>query len=280
MADPYGQLELRPTATGITVVGTAALPAPMTIGAGQAGESTEGRLATVRGTVAAAPTKATSGDITFTITGSDGATLRLLADASASLDASILRKGTVATFTGIVGQRASRKGVLDGYRLWVRDRADIAERHAARTGVIRDAEAVRIGGQRRGVGRVDRDGQGPRRAASVTIEGVLTTSRTLLDASGRRAIVEDRSGAIEAYLPEADGRLKLGTRVRLTGTVGKAWGAPRLKVTDVRVLGSASPSPIDPPRDADRGGRMAARAGRPARSRTSRRAATAGPPSS
>ena len=78
---------------------------------------------------------------------------------------------------------------------------------------------------------------------TVTIEGVLTTSRTLLDASGRRAIVEDRSGAIEAYLPEADGRLKLGTRVRLTGTVGKAWGAPRLKITDVRVLGSASPSP-------------------------------------
>ena len=34
MADPYGQLELRPTATGIAVVGTAPLPSPMTIAAG------------------------------------------------------------------------------------------------------------------------------------------------------------------------------------------------------------------------------------------------------
>ena len=242
LADPYGQLELRPSSTGITVVGTAALPAPMTILAGQAGEPTEGRLATVRGTVVATPAKATSGDITFTVTGSDGATLRLLADGSANLDVSILRKGTTATFTGIVGQRASRKGVLDGYRLWVRDRADIA--NLSQPGPASSATPKPSGSAGSGSTSVvsiatarARDGK------SVTIEGVLTTSRTLLDASGRRAIVEDRSGAIEAYLPEADGRLELGTRVRLTGTVGKAWGAPRLKVTDVRVLGSASVSP-------------------------------------
>ena len=36
-----------------------------------------------------------------------------------------LRKGTTATVTGIVGQRASRKGALDGYRLWVRDPEDV-----------------------------------------------------------------------------------------------------------------------------------------------------------
>jgi hypothetical protein len=242
LSDPYGQLELRPSSTGITVVGTAGLPAPMTIVAGQAGEPTEGHLATVRGTVAATPIKATSGDITLTITGLDGATLRLLADGSANLDASILRKGATATFTGIVGQRASRKGVLDGYRLWLRDRADIAA--VSQPGPASSATPKPSGSAGSGSTAVvsiatakARDGK------SVTVEGVLTTSRTLLDASGRRAIVEDRSGAIEAYLPEADGRLKLGTRVRLTGTVGKAWGAPRLKVTDVRVLGSASISP-------------------------------------
>jgi len=243
MADPYGQLELRPTATGITVIGTASLPTPTTIGAGQVGEPTEGRLVAVRGTLVAAPTKATSGDITFTITGSDGATLRVLADASATLDVSILRTGTVATFTGIVGQRASRKGVLDGYRLWVRDRADITS--VTQPGPASSATPKPSGSAGSGTASVvsiatarARDGK------TVTIEGVLTTSRSLLDASGRRAIVEDRSGAIEAYLPEADGRLKLGTRVRLTGTVGKAWGAPRLKVTDSRVLGSATPSPM------------------------------------
>ena len=37
-------------------------------------------------------------------------------------------------------------------------------------------------------------------------------------------------------------RLRLGTRVRLTGFVGKAYGAPRLKVNDVRVLGTGTPT--------------------------------------
>ncbi|HET7831048.1 MAG TPA: hypothetical protein VFL03_15950 [Candidatus Limnocylindrales bacterium] len=242
MADPYGQLELRPSATGIVIVGTGALPAPSTITAGQAGEQTEGRLVAVRGTITAAPAKATSGDITLTITGTDGAALKLYADASANLDTGVLRKGATATFTGIVGQRASRKGVLDGYRLWLRDRADIssltqpspsssASPKPSGSSGAPSASVVTIATAR------TRDG------SSVTIEGVLTTGRTLLDASGRRAIIEDRTAAIEAYLPEADARLSLGTRVRLTGTVGKAWGAPRLKVTDVRVLGTGSVSP-------------------------------------
>jgi hypothetical protein len=73
------------------------------------------------------------------------------------------------------------------------------------------------------------------------VEGLLTVDRTLLDGSGRRTVVEDATGAIEAYLPTPDGRLRIGTRVRLTGSVGRAWGAPRLKVTDVRVLGTGTP---------------------------------------
>ncbi|HKF85214.1 MAG TPA: lamin tail domain-containing protein [Candidatus Limnocylindrales bacterium] len=244
MADPYGQLELRPTASGITMIGTAAVPTPLAITAGEAGEATEGRLARVRGTITTAATKATSGDITLSIDGADGASLRLVADASAALDVSILRKGATATFVGIVGQRASRKGVLDGYRLWIRDRADITSVTQPSPSSSATPKPTRSGGAGAGATSVvsiatakTRDG------GSVTIEGVLTTTVTLLDASGRRAVVEDRTAAIEAYLPQADGRLRIGTRVRLTGTVGKAWGAPRLKVTDVRVLGTGSVSP-------------------------------------
>src|SRR5262249_45223281 len=118
LADPYGQLELRPKSDGIAVVGTRTPPDPIALDARAAGESTEGRLARVRGTVAGAPTKSTSGDVTFSITGRDGATLRILVDSSAGIDPSRIRKGLDATFTGVVGQRASRKGALDGYRLW------------------------------------------------------------------------------------------------------------------------------------------------------------------
>jgi outer membrane biosynthesis protein TonB len=242
MADPYGQLELRPAAADIAIVGLGSQPSSLSITAGQAGEATEGRLASVRGTIAAAPTKSTSGDITLTITGSDGATLKLHADASANLDAAALRKGVTATFTGIVGQRASRKGAPDGYRLWLRDRADVAS--LSQPAPTSSATPKPSGSTGSGAGTVVTIATAKARDGStVTIEGVLSTGRTLLDASGRRAIVQDRTAAIEAYLPAADGRLSLGTRVRLTGTVGKAWGAPRLKVTDVRVLGTGSVSP-------------------------------------
>ncbi len=237
IADPYGQTELRPATAGIAVAGTGPLPASLGITASQVGEATEGRLASIRGTVTAAPAKATSGDIALTITGPDGATLRILADASAGIDQTILRKGTSATFTGIVGQRASRKGALDGYRLWVRDRSDITSvsqpgpapspspATSASPGsdsVLRISTALLREGQR------------------VSVEGVLTVDRLLLDASGRRTIVQDSSGAVEAYLPDADTAMRSGARVRLTGTMGRAWGAPRLTVTESRVLGTGS----------------------------------------
>ena len=126
LADPYGQLEMRPAKGGVTVLGTAAMP-------DSGGRSTpapsvkrpKGASSASAARSRAAATRSTSGDLAFSITGADGATLKVLADASAGIDASILRKGVVATFTGVAGQRATRKGALDGYRLWLRDRADL-----------------------------------------------------------------------------------------------------------------------------------------------------------
>ena len=242
IADPYGQTEVRPESSGVGILGTGAQPSAQALTAGQAGEATEGRLARIRGTISASATKATSGDISFSITGTDGASLRVVADASARLDVMSLRKGTTATFTGIVGQRASRKGALDGYRLWIRDRGDIASVVAPGASSSPGASPSPSGSAGSGSAAVVsiatallRDGR------SVTVEGVLTVDRSLLDASGRRTIVEDGTGAIEAYLPDADPSMRLGTRVRLTGTVGRAWGAPRLKVEEARRLGSGDP---------------------------------------
>jgi uncharacterized protein YdeI (BOF family) len=77
----------------------------------------------------------------------------------------------------------------------------------------------------------------------VTVEGTVTTSRTLLDASGRRAIIEDGSGAIELYLEAPVSAIRPGVRVRVTGEVGRAWGAPRLRVSAHKVLGTRAPVP-------------------------------------
>src|SRR4029079_15985275 len=43
LADPYGQLELRPSAGGVAHAGTGAVPIPLTLN-GLLGEATEGRL--------------------------------------------------------------------------------------------------------------------------------------------------------------------------------------------------------------------------------------------
>ncbi len=235
IADPYGQTEVRPRPDGVTVVGTASLPSPLVMGAADAGEATEGRLAAVRGTITVGATRSTSNDLALTITGDDGGTLSIRADASAGLDKASLGRGVVATFTGVLGQRASRKGALDGYRLWLRDPADVSGAKApgptdgapspgGSDGSVSTIAAARIS-----------DGR------QLTVEGVLTVDRTLLDATGRRTIVQDATGAVEVYLPDADSALHAGDHVQVTGTVGRAWGAPRLKADQVRRLGTQQP---------------------------------------
>ncbi len=125
IAAPFGQTELR-LRTPLVIAGTGEVPAPLVISVAAAGEGTEGRLVRTSGTISVAPTKATSGDIVLTIAGSGGVTLRVYADASAGIATTGLRKDTSVTLTGVLGQRASRKGALDGYRLWLRDQADVS----------------------------------------------------------------------------------------------------------------------------------------------------------
>ena len=84
-----------------------------------------------------------------------------------------------------------------------------------------------------------------REGKRVTIEGTVTVATTLLDATGRRTVVEDGTAAIELYLARADASIRPGVRVRASGVVGRAWGAPRLRVDAVRVVGRREPSVLD-----------------------------------
>ncbi len=248
IAAPYGQTELRLVAGGLSIVGQGDLPAPLVLEVGAVAEATEGRLARVSGTITAGPTRATSGDIAFTLRGMDGTSLRVIADGSAGLDTSVLRKGVPASLTGIVGQRASRKGALDGYRLWVRDPQDVLRTPgtAASSSPSTSPRASRSASP----GATASPALGPlltialarqREGKRVTIEGTVTVATTLLDASGRRTIVEDGTAAIELYLARADASIRPGVRVRASGVVGRAWGAPRLRVDTVAIIGRRDP---------------------------------------
>ena len=251
IANPYGQTEVRLAKGGLVVVGTATPMPAVLIDAGAAGEATEGLLVTVSGVVTTSASRATSGVITLILTGSDGATLRVMADQSAGLDRAVFQKGVAMTLTGLVGQRATRTGAFDGYRLWLRDRADVliapvASASPSGTPSASPTPTPRPSPTARptpaapplvtiAAARV-RDGR------EVTVQGVITIDPTLLDATGRRLVVEDSTGAIELYLAAPDAALRTGRLVRVTGTVGRAWGAPRLRAKAVLVLGSRTPT--------------------------------------
>jgi uncharacterized protein YdeI (BOF family) len=238
LADPYGQLEIRPAASGFQVTGSGALPLPRDVDAASLGEDTEGLLVRVTGVVDAKPTKSTSGDVTFFVRGASGS-VRVVADASSGIAATSVVAGATYDVTGVAGQRASRKGELDGYRVWTRDTRDLV-RHSGpggspapspsggggtpqptaspAPGVITIAEAVRRG------------------SGDVTIEGVVIAPADLLDATGRRIVVEDRSAGVELLIPADSAAPAVGARIRASGQIGRAYDAPRLRAATIVTL--------------------------------------------
>jgi hypothetical protein len=240
LAAPYGQLEVR-TLSSLRTVGAAALPAAILVDGSTMNETIEARLVTVTGTVKARPAKASSGDITFDVDTGRGV-VRLAADASAGIAPATIAAGDRLRVTGIAGQRASRKGALDGYRVWLRDRADIVRvtgpgpsgspspgPSASPSGspssgpsAISIAEAIRA------------------RTGVVKVEGAVIAGAALLDATGRRIVVQDSSAAVEVLLASGSNAPRVGTRLRITGEIGRAYGAPRIRATLATTIGAGA----------------------------------------
>ena len=236
LADPYGQLELRPSGAGFRVTGRGSLPTPLVLAARDLGEATEGRLAELIGTVQTAPQKSTSADLTIELADAAGNSFRVIADGSSQILATDLVKGRAYRLTGIVGQRASRKGALDGYRLYVRDRADVVATAIGPGGPGASATPTTASPISTALALPD--------GTPVTIEATVTAGVSLLDSSGRRVVVQDSTGGIEVFLPAGANTPAVGARVRVTGATGHAWGAPRIAATTIEsIAGGATIGP-------------------------------------
>ncbi len=238
LAAPYGQLEVRPAAGGVTALGSGVLPEPSSVPGSALGEATEGRLVTIVATQNGAARKSATGDLTIDLVDASGAKVRAMVDSSSRITTADLTAGVTYRLTGIVGQRSSKTGALDGYRIWLRDRADIAVGSGGAGGsggsgalpppiTIAAARAM---------------GEG-----HAIVVGVVIAGSGLFDADGRRIVIEDATGGIEVLLPTDSGRIAAGTRVRVDGSVHLAWGAPRLNATPVTVLDAhvdVAPKPL------------------------------------
>ena len=240
LADPYGQLEIRPGEADLHVTGNGPLPSAIHAPSGGLDESTEGRLVTASGVLAAKPSKSGNSTV-LTLERSGQASVRVMADARSGLTASSFEIGATYRVTGIGGQRASRKGALDGYRLWLRGAADV-QRLAGppAAGSTPEPGGGSAAPQTITIAAALRKGEG-----TVAVDGVVTAPATLLDATGRRVVIQDRSAAIEVLLPVGASAPPVATRVHVEGTVKRAYGAPRLQAAKVALRGSgAAPAPL------------------------------------
>jgi hypothetical protein len=236
LSAPYGQLEIRPSTGGVSVLGPGVLPAPAQVTARDLGESTEASLVSVDGLVDQPVQRSTSGDLKVSVLDTTtGGRITILSDASSHIVSGDIPRGSRLHLTGVAGQRASRRGALDGYRVWLRDRADIVvtvpapaptsgpSGNGGRPAVVPIARALLQADQ------------------VVHVVGTVTAGGASLGDAARLFIIQDSSAAIEVRLP-ADGRApRVGRRLDVVGKVGRAYGAPRLNATATRDVGAGSP---------------------------------------
>ncbi len=245
LADPYGQLELRVAATGLVRTGSAALPEPLPLGPAGLGESTEARLVTLEGVIAGTPVRELGGDVVMRLVGAAGKSAALRATRASGIEPGSVHSGDRVRVVGIVGQRASRRGALDGYRVWLRDPADV--RHLA--GTTGPSPTPHPSGSPRPTATLACDGplvaiaSALRSSGIVCVAGTVTVPATLLDASGRRIVIQDATAAIEVLLPSDAAAPAPGDRVRVAGTIGRAYGAPRIAATSLERTGHAAIAP-------------------------------------
>ncbi len=256
LAAPYGQLEIRPKRSDIVMRGNIGMPAPQAIGTVPLDEGLELRLVTMTGRLAKKPTRTAAGDVTMLMERDGGPAVKVTADVSSRIGVGSLKAGASYRIVGVVGQRASRSGVFDGYRIWVRDAADLAvigapgSSPAPSPSASASSPAVPTVTIARALRITDR---------VVAIGAVVTAPGIVLDSTGRRIVVQDATGAIEIVLPTGTPAPPVGTRVRAEGRIGVAYGAPRLRGEAITIIGrGASPAPGRPARCPDRDPRVAA----------------------
>ena len=243
LAAPYGQLEIRDT-TSLTVgdddTELSGARAELT----DVGEQTEGSLVTIRGAVDSVQTD--SGRLTIMV--GDGTTaVRVLADPPAGLSKADVAKGDVVLVTGIVGQHATATGRLDGYRVWLRRRADLVIRAPIETEAPDPTSAPTgtpvYGNLSAALGT---------RGAAVDIEATVTATAGLLDIGNPTVVVDDGTAAAAVILPAAADAPRVGMRVRVTGKIGSWEGGPTVIASQVAaqgILQAIDPRPTAGPLD-------------------------------
>jgi hypothetical protein len=234
LAAPYGQLEIRNLGS-LTVGEGGREPVPSRVALTDGGEQTEGCLVTVGGTVASVETD--SGRITLTI-GDGTNSIHAMADPPTGLSRSDVIKGDAVLVTGIVGQRATATGRLDGYRLWLRRRADLSVMREPPSGSPSPAPLPTRTSVPTGAPVYhDLASALKTRGAALDFEAGVTATAGLLDIGKPTIVVDDGTAAVAVTLPEDADVPPVGMRVHVIGKVGRWQTGPTVLASQVSLLG-------------------------------------------
>jgi DNA/RNA endonuclease YhcR with UshA esterase domain len=229
LAAPYGNLELRaPDANAITSIGSGGLPEAIVLDSAHLTEANEGILARISATLTEIDGYE-SGAVSLTVSDSEGEA-KVYAFAPVALDPSWVARGQRVRATGIVGQRASTSGAADGYRLWLRNPADLTVLEDVPSPTPPPGDEPQANPTKKGPRRVPIAEATPGR--SVAIVGVVTSKAGLVDGEGRRITVQDRTGAILVRYPAETRPAAVGRTIRAAGKVGTWYGAIQLEAED------------------------------------------------
>jgi hypothetical protein len=237
LAAPYGQLEIR-NIDSLAVASGYSEPVPWAVAPADVGEATEGSLVTVSGNITSV--QSDGGRLAITIADSHGS-VRLLADPVSGLTSSDVARGSAVLATGIVGQRETAAGRLDGYRIWLRSPEDVVTTGAPKTATPTSGSAATRSVATSTPGPRDLAAALKTRGAAVDVVATVTATAGLLDLSGPTVVVDDGSAAAAVILPAAATVPPVGTQVRVTGKVGRWETGPTVLASSVVALGGVAP---------------------------------------
>jgi hypothetical protein len=244
--DRYHQRTLRALPADVSPLGPAAEPEPVEVATGAVGEALECGLVTLDGTIASTMTRL-SDAVAYDLDDGSGA-VRVLIPDGAAIDTTAWTRGTGLVVRGVVMQRDSSGGGAAGYRLVLRESADVLA-------ALDPSPSASPSGPGPS-GSPDPDDPSvvaideARRAAPNTrlrVRGVVTLPTTV-HRDGTAAI-QDGSGAIILRLGEEAGMLSVGDLVEVDGVRSTKSGMETLRVSEQpRTIGAqAEPDPARHP---------------------------------
>ena len=243
--DRFSQRTLRVDGADLVVLGSAADPIPQPAATGAIGESLEGELVRVTGTIVGSATALTTG-LAYDLDDGSGVTRLVVATLSA-IDTTDWEAGTTVDLVGVVGQRDSTGSGTTGYRLQPRDTDDVRSVTVAPSATPQpsgdtspDPSVSPSPGS--GVISIAAARELPKNARA-RVRGTVTLAPGVIDPA--TAVVQDATGAIVLRLGDEVGTLTRGQQVEVDGARSTKSGMETLRVTTppTSVGSGADPTP-------------------------------------